>query len=110
MLEIRSELVADGYRLYLARRREGLLRRTVSFTAVPDWELGLASLHPLTAAIIDELEHDGNLSPDDSGSRHLGFAAAAGMKNSDAEALNLLPPFPFRYLVWVTSPACHPCL
>lgn len=96
MLEIRSELSDTGYRLYIGRRREGFLRRKVSFEPVSDWEGGTAQLHPLTAAIIDELDHGQKLDRVAADSRLLEFANAAEIPNSDAALLDLPPPFPYQ--------------
>src|SRR5258708_29300644 len=96
MLEVRSDLSDNGYRLYIGRRREGIFRRKMSFEPVPDWEKGLAELHPLTAAIIDELDYAKKLGRVDAESRLLEFANAAEIQNSDAALLDLLPPFPYQ--------------
>jgi hypothetical protein len=96
MVEVRAELLDDGYRLYLASRQQSLFGRNASYTQLSDWQLGLADLHPLTAAIVDELEHAGCLTPIDAASKLLRFDAAAQIHNSDAEILNLLPPFPYQ--------------
>jgi hypothetical protein len=73
-----------------------LLRSKTSFDLASDWEAALAKTRPLTAAIIDELEQAGKLRRQSAGSRFLSFGAAAEIQNSDAEALNLLPPFPYQ--------------
>ena len=96
MLEVRSEVVQKGYRLYICRRKEGLLRRSTTFEPVASWEAGVEGLNPLAAAVIDELEQAGKLGRHDAGSKLLRFAAVAELPNSDAEALNLLPPFPYQ--------------
>src|SRR6516162_10201680 len=96
MIEVRADLLDDGYRLYLANRKQSLFGRNVSHTQVSDWQSGLADLHPLTAAIIDELDHVGSLAPIDKASKLLRFEEAAQIQNSDAELLNLLPPFPYQ--------------
>ncbi len=96
MLEVRSELTEKGYLLHLGSRREGLLRRKVSFDLTSDWEAGLTEIRPLVAAIIDELEQAGKLGRHNAASKFLGFAAAAEIQNNDAETLNLLPPFPYQ--------------
>src|SRR6266404_1081943 len=96
MLEVRSHVSDNGYRLCIGRRREGILRRKVSFEPVLDWEKGLAELHPLTAAIIDELDYAKKLGRIDAESRLLGFANAAEVQNGDAALLGLLPPFPYQ--------------
>ncbi|HEY6259683.1 MAG TPA: SNF2-related protein [Xanthobacteraceae bacterium] len=96
MLEVRSALVDRGYRISLGRRQAGLLRRSATFEEVADWESGVKQINPLAAAVIDELEQGGKLAPLEPGSKVLGFAAAAELPNSDAEALNLLPPFPYQ--------------
>jgi hypothetical protein len=96
MIEVRAELLDDGYRLYLANRQQSLFGRNVSYTQVSDWQSGLSDLPPLTAAIIDELDHAGNLTPIDAASKLLRFEEAAQIQNSDAELLNLLPPFPYQ--------------
>src|SRR5271163_968192 len=96
MLEVRSELLENGYRLNICRRKEGLLRRKATFEPVQGWDDAVTELNPLAAAVIDELEQAGKLIPGGSGSKVLGFAAAAELQNSDAEALNLLPAFPYQ--------------
>jgi hypothetical protein len=96
MLEVRSDLSDNGYRLHIARRREGIFRNKMFFEPVPDWENGLAQLHPLTAAIIDELDYAKKLGGIDAQSRLLEFASAAELQNSDAALLNLLAPFPYQ--------------
>jgi hypothetical protein len=96
MLEVRSNLLDNGYRLYIGQRREGIFRKKASFERVPDWEKGLTELHPLTAAIIDELDYAKKLGRIDAQSTLLGFASAAELQNSDAALLNLLPPLPFQ--------------
>jgi len=75
---------------------EECFRRKASFEAVPDWDKGVAELHPLTAAIIDELDYAKKLSRIDSQSVLLEFASAAGIQNSDAALLGLPPPFPYQ--------------
>ena len=96
MLEVRSELLENGYRLNIFRRKEGLLRRKATFEPIQSWGEAVAGLNPLAAAVIDELEQAGKLISSGSGGKVLGFAAAAELQNSDAEALNLLPPFPYQ--------------
>src|SRR5580704_2966429 len=96
MLEVRSDAVQRGYRLCIGQRREGLLRRTSTFEPLASWQAGVEGLNPLAAAVIDELDQAGNLVQLDAASKFLGFAAAAELPNSDAEALNLLPPFPYQ--------------
>jgi hypothetical protein len=94
MLEVRSDLSDNGYRLHIGRRREGIFRRKASFETVPDWQKGLAELHPLTG--IDELDYAKKLGRVDAESRFLEFANAAEIQNSDAALLDLLPPFPYQ--------------
>src|SRR5260370_11125576 len=96
MMEVRSEVIEKGYLLQLGTRRQGLLRSKTSFDLASDWDAALAKTRPLTAAIIDELEQAGKLRRQSTGSRFLSFGAAAELQNSDAEALNLLPPFPYQ--------------
>jgi SNF2 family DNA or RNA helicase len=97
MLEIRSELSEKGYQLYICRREiDGILRKKVSFSRIENWEEGLKDLHPLAAAVVDELEQVGKLKRIASNSNFLSFGDAAELQNVDAEALNLLPPFPFQ--------------
>jgi hypothetical protein len=93
MLEVRSSLLENGYRLQISRRRAGLFGK-VTFEPVTNWEAGIKEISPLAAAAIDDLDQE--LIPVDGGSRFVSFAAAAALQNSDAEALNLLPPFPFQ--------------
>jgi SNF2 family DNA or RNA helicase len=97
MLEIRSELVESGYRLQICRcHTEGLLRKKLSYVPVTNWEEGLKELSPFAAAVADELEQSEKFSKIDAGNKLLAFAAAAELQNADAEALNLLPPFPYQ--------------
>jgi hypothetical protein len=96
MLEVRSDIRGDGYHLRIGRHRGGVFRRKASFEAVPDWDKGVAELHPLTAAIIDELDYAKKLSRIDSQSVLLEFATAAGIQNSDAALLGLPSPFPYQ--------------
>src|SRR5438128_1285130 len=97
MLEIRTNVVEAGYRLTICRRKvEGLLRKRASFEPAQNWDDGLAELHPLAAGVIDELQNQRKLLRHDAGSCILSFADAAGLENSDAEAINLLPAFPFQ--------------
>jgi hypothetical protein len=97
MVEIRSEVLEDGYRLRICRRsREGLLRKRVNFEPIGKWEEGVNELSPIASAAVDELTREGKLTEVDHGARLLGFTAAAALPNLDAEALNLLPPFPYQ--------------
>ena len=72
------------------------MRTRSTFEPIAKWDLGLAELNPFAAAVIDELEQTGKLIQHDEASKVLGFAAAAELQNSDAGALNLLPPFPHQ--------------
>jgi SNF2-related domain/Restriction endonuclease len=97
MTEIRAEVSGDGYELAICRRRtEGIFRQKVILEPMPDWAEGLKELNPIAAAAIDELTQTGKLVQKEFNTRHLRFADAAALHNVDAEALNLLPPFPYQ--------------
>ena len=97
MLEVRSELVEEGYRLKIFRREtEGLLRKKTVFVPCASWEGGLKELSPFAAAVLDDLQAAGKLGPVDAQTKFLGFSAAAGLQNADAEVLGLLPAFPYQ--------------
>jgi hypothetical protein len=97
MAEVHSALVENGYQLEICNRKvEGLFRKKISFDAISDWNDGVAQLDPITAAVIDELTRENKLTGTDLSTRQLDFAAAALLHNVDAEALNLLPPFPYQ--------------
>jgi SNF2 family DNA or RNA helicase len=97
MSEIRSELLENGYLLQICHRKiEGILRKKVNFEPITNWDEGLKELNPLAAAVIDELAQTGELIGLDANKKHLSFASAANLHNLDAEALNLLPPFPHQ--------------
>ena len=97
MAEVRSDVFENGYRLQIcSRKTEGVLRRRVNLEPIENWEAGLNELNPIAAAVVDELTQAGKLAEIDQGTRHLDFTAAADLHNIDAEALNLLPPFPYQ--------------
>jgi hypothetical protein len=96
MSEVRSTLVEGGYQLDIGVcETEGFLRKKVHFVPAA-WEEGLAKLSPLAAAVLDDLEVAGKLVSVDRHTRFLNFAGAAELENADAEALGLLPPFPYQ--------------
>jgi hypothetical protein len=97
MSEVRSTLVEGGYRLDIGlRETEGFLRKKVHFVPAASWEEGLAKLSPLAAAALDDLEVARKLVSVDRHTRFLNFAGAAELENADAEALGVLPPFPYQ--------------
>ena len=97
MAEVHSELLDNGYQLQICNRKvEGLFRKKISFEPIADWDDGVAQLDPITAAVIDELARENKLARTGPGRRQLDFSAAALLHNVDAEALNLLPPFPYQ--------------
>jgi hypothetical protein len=97
MAEVHSELVENGYQLEICNRKvEGLFRKKSSFEPIADWDDGVAQLDPITAAVIDELTRENKLARTGPGRGQLDFSAAALLHNVDAEALNLLPPFPYQ--------------
>ena len=97
MLEVRTTAAEEGYRLTICRRRvEGFLRKKIVFEPISDWDNGIAELHPLAAAILDDLQSKGSVRRLDASRCVLTFAGAAGLENADAVAINLLPAFPYQ--------------
>ena len=95
MLEVRSTIEDGGYRLEICRRAtEGIMRKRVAYHPADDWTDGLRQIQPIVAATLDELGD--KLEILNSSARFITFATAAELENADAEALNLLPPFPYE--------------
>src|SRR5262249_31793520 len=94
---IGAHLVDGGYRLQIVERKiDGLLKRRVTFVPIPSWDAGIAKLAPFSAAIVDELQQLGQLKVSGINERLLSFAHAAGLEDAEANALNLLAPFPYQ--------------
>ena len=97
MLVIRSTPTDQGYQLQIFRRNiTGLLRKHESYEPLTNWKDGFIELNPLAAAVLDDLSQQKKLLEVNDSSRLLTFSAAAELQNVDAEALDLLPAFPFQ--------------